>query len=152
MDTDANPINDLWILDIDQMEWRQVSTSTGMSALTYHLVPWFIVISKRLLRNLNSRALLFHKLYFPHQFLKILRYKDLKLLLYPFWNICLTTSPSLKTPRKIFFTLLHCKYMYLALVGKIHRCTCKNSQFTQHIMHKNEAHEFLYTRITKRLL
>ena len=41
MDTDANPINDLWMLDIDQMEWRQVSISTAMNALTYHLVPCF---------------------------------------------------------------------------------------------------------------
>ena len=32
---------------------------------------------------------------------------------------------------------------------QIQMYTNKNLQFTQHIMHKNEAHEFLYTRIIR---
>jgi len=42
--------------------------------------------------------------------------------------------------------------MYFALLGKVQKCSCKNSRFAQHIMHENEASEFLYTRITEQLL
>jgi len=29
MDKDAEPINDLWVLDINQLQWKQVSTITA---------------------------------------------------------------------------------------------------------------------------
>jgi len=105
---------------------------------------------KRLLRNVN----LPHKLYFPHQFLKFCITKIQIHFKTHFISICLTTSPCLKTPtskKKIFFYLAPLK-MHVFYIRKMLKCTSKNSQVTQHIMHKNEAHKFLYTRITNRLL
>ena len=72
---------------------------------------FFLSYWKRLLRNVNSRSLL-HKLYFPHQLLKILHKYILN---FPFETFAwLSTLTCLKTPtsKKFFFTLLHWKYMY----------------------------------------
>ena len=66
----------------------------------------------------------------------------LKPILYHFLNISLTTSPCLKilTSKKFFFQLVLMEYCIIWKSVKVQ--LCKNSQFAQHIMHKNEAHEF----------
>ena len=57
----------------------------------------------------------------------------LKLILYDFLNISLTTSPCLKAP-----TL----FLYTMEITCIWKSTHENSQFTQHIMHKMKPMNF----------